>query len=107
VGVLLYIYHTHPGPGRLVRLSLALLLGGAVGNLVDRLRLGHVVDFIDVGPWPVFNLADSSIVVGIILLAALFLLEERPGKHGSQGSPPPKEAAGGAPPGEAAPKPKG
>ncbi len=50
-----------------------MLVGGTLGNLVDRLRMGHVVDFIDVGVgnlrWPSFNVADSSFVVGIILLA--------------------------------------
>ena len=58
----------------LTSVALGLVLGGALGNLTDRaLRgpgfRGHVVDFIDVGPWPVFNLADSAIVVGAILLA--------------------------------------
>ncbi len=50
-------------------------MGGAVGNLIDRVRLGAVTDFVDVGSWPVFNLADSAIVVGSILLAysSLFL----------------------------------
>jgi signal peptidase II len=47
---------------------LVLLLGGAVGNLIDRLRFGYVVDFIDFRFWPVFNLADSCITVGIIWL---------------------------------------
>ena len=42
-----------------------MMLAGAIGNLADRLRLGFVVDFIDIGPWPIFNLADSLIVVGI------------------------------------------
>ena len=41
-------------------------LGGAIGNLVDRVRLGYVVDFIDVGLWPVFNIADSAIVIGLV-----------------------------------------
>lgn len=76
IGVLLLFYRTHPWPGRLVRLSLGLLLGGAVGNLIDRLRSGEVIDFIDVGWWPVFNLADSSIVLGITLLIGLFLLAD-------------------------------
>ncbi|MBU4532876.1 MAG: signal peptidase II [Eubacteriales bacterium] len=49
-------------------LPVALLLGGAIGNLVDRLRLGAVIDFIDFGFWPVFNVADIAIVVGIALL---------------------------------------
>ena len=76
IGVLLLFYRTHPWPGRFVRLSLGLQLGGAIGNLIDRLYVGEVVDFIDVGPWPIFNLADSSIVVGIGLLLALFLFFE-------------------------------
>ena len=92
VGILLYFYHAHPWPGRLLRLSLGLQLGGAIGNLVDRLRLGHVVDFIDVGSWPVFNLADSSIVVGITLLVTLFLLEERSARNRGSGQPPRDES---------------
>ena len=61
----------------LVRVALGLLLGGAVGNLIDRIRLGEVVDFIDVGAWPVFNLADSAVVVGIILIIYYFLFIAR------------------------------
>ena len=57
----------------LFKISLGLLLGGAVGNLIDRIRFGEVVDFIDVGAWPVFNLADSAIVVGVIIII-LYLL---------------------------------
>ncbi|MDA0989042.1 MAG: signal peptidase II [Chloroflexi bacterium] len=66
IGVLLLFYRTHPVSSTILRLSLGLQLGGAIGNLVDRARLGYVVDFIDVGAWPVFNLADSAIVVGLI-----------------------------------------
>ena len=66
IGVLLIFYRTNPINSTLLRLSLGLQLGGAIGNLVDRVRLGYVVDFIDVGAWPVFNLADSAIVVGLI-----------------------------------------
>ncbi len=54
---------------RLGKPVLGLVLGGTVGNLVDRLRLGYVTDFIDVGVWPTFNIADSAITVGVILLA--------------------------------------
>jgi len=50
-------------------LALGLVLGGTVGNLIDRAFIGHVTDFIKVGPWPDFNIADSSLVVGGILLA--------------------------------------
>lgn len=49
----------------LERLPLAMILGGAAGNLIDRIRLGHVVDFLDFRIWPVFNLADSFITVGV------------------------------------------
>jgi len=54
---------------RLSKLALGLVLGGTIGNLIDRLRLGYITDFIDIGIWPAFNLADSSIVVGVILFA--------------------------------------
>lgn len=46
----------------------ALILAGAVGNLIDRLRLGYVLDFIELPHWPVFNLADAAIVIGVVLL---------------------------------------
>ena len=49
-------------------LALGLILGGALGNLVDRLRFGHVVDFLDFKIWPVFNIADSAITIGAFLL---------------------------------------
>lgn len=55
--------------GLLAMISSGLVLGGALGNAVDRIRLGYVVDFLDVRVWPVFNLADSAIVVGSLLLA--------------------------------------
>ena len=59
--------------------ALGLLIGGSVSNLVDRVRLGHVTDFIDFGWWPAFNLADSFIVIGVaILLAALLGSDRRP-----------------------------
>jgi signal peptidase II len=62
--------HGHPVPA----LAYALILGGAVGNLIDRGLYGYVVDFIDFHWWPVFNLADSAITVGITLLALSILL---------------------------------
>lgn len=71
--VLIMVYYSQPRPTNLLRFSLALQLGGAFGNLLDRLRLGAVTDFIDVGPWPVFNLADASIVTGLLLLVWVLL----------------------------------
>jgi signal peptidase II len=58
---------------RVERLAFGLILGGAVGNLIDRVRLGAVIDFIDIGGtgyrWPAFNVADSAITIGVTLLA--------------------------------------
>lgn len=53
---------------RLESFALYLILAGAVGNLIDRLRLGFVIDFLDFRVWPVFNLADSAITIGMVLL---------------------------------------
>ena len=53
--------------------ALALILGGAAGNLIDRLRFGYVVDFIDLHFWPVFNIADSCITIGAISLFVIIL----------------------------------
>lgn len=52
---------------QLFRFSIGLIIGGALANLIDRIRYGYVVDFIDVRVWPVFNIADSSITIGIII----------------------------------------
>ena len=49
-------------------IALSLVLGGALGNLIDRLRFGYVVDFLDLRIWPVFNIADSAITIGTILM---------------------------------------
>ncbi|MBA7678182.1 Lipoprotein signal peptidase [subsurface metagenome] len=49
--------------------ALGLVLGGTVGNIIDRLRFGYVTDFIDFGFWPAFNVADSSVVIGVIIFA--------------------------------------
>ena len=61
-----------PNRSRLLPVAISLVLGGAIGNLIDRLRFGYVVDFIDVHyrgwHWPAFNVADSVIVIGVILL---------------------------------------
>jgi signal peptidase II len=74
VALVLYLRYLPPS-SRLLKVALGLLLGGAVGNLIDRVRLGEVTDFIDVGAWPVFNLADSAIVVGTVLIVYYLLFE--------------------------------
>ncbi len=70
--LVLYLRYLPPG-SRLLKIGLGLELGGAIGNLIDRVRLGEVTDFIDVGAWPVFNVADSAIVVGTFLIAYYLL----------------------------------
>lgn len=77
VSTVIIIYnHFLPARHQLYRVALGLQLGGAVGNLLSRIRLGHVTDFLDFGPWPVFNVADLCVVTGVIMLAFLMLLEE-------------------------------
>lgn len=58
-----------PKENKTERFALALILGGAVGNWFDRLRFGAVIDFLDFRVWPVFNLADSAITIGVTLFA--------------------------------------
>jgi len=74
VAFIYYFYRTYAIHSRLLRLCIGLQLGGAFGNLSDRIIFGYVTDFIDVGWWPVFNLADSSIVVGISILIVIILM---------------------------------
>ncbi len=60
-----------------VQIAMGLQLGGAFGNLIDRIRFGSVTDFLDFKFWPVFNLADSAIVVGMLLMLVFMGVEER------------------------------
>jgi signal peptidase II len=65
------------GMDRVWTISLGLVAGGTLGNLIDRLRLGgSVVDFIDFRFWPVFNVADSAITIGMVILALKVILEK-------------------------------
>lgn len=70
-------YRRMPTPHWMVKVALGLQLGGALGNLTDRLTRGAVIDFVDMGPFWIFNVADSSVVVGTIVLGLYFLWEER------------------------------
>jgi signal peptidase II len=67
-----FVTHLHR---RLVWLPTGLLLGGAAGNLIDRIRLGAVTDFVKLPHWPAFNLADACITVGVVIL--VYVLEKR------------------------------
>ncbi len=95
VVVVIIVYYRRLALGSWVlRLAFGLQLGGAVGNLIDRVSRGYVTDFIDFRVWPVFNVADSGIVVGTILLAYYALFLERGRREESQ---PAGEAQTGAP----------
>jgi signal peptidase II len=61
---------------RVFAVALGLILGGAVGNLIDRIWLGYVIDMFDFRVWPVFNVADSCITVGTVILAANILFRK-------------------------------
>jgi len=74
-----------PPRSTLLKVGLGLDLGGAMGNLIDRFRLGEVTDFVKLGAWPVFNLADTAIVVGTFLIAFYLLFAARKSKHDKAG----------------------
>jgi signal peptidase II len=79
---LAYVRQTQPP--LLLGLAVGLAVGGAVGNLIDRVRLGHVIDFIAIGPWPNFNVADSAVTVGVVGFIAWMLWLGRDASHAPQ-----------------------
>lgn len=96
---LLLIYFAANATRPWLWLPAGLLLGGALGNLVDRVREGAVIDFIDPIAWPAFNVADSCIVIGV--LALLYVVEVRPGEgHAGDGVAAGAEGADGRDGGE-------
>lgn len=69
VVVLIFIYYYHSKPeSLLINTSLGLIIGGAISNFIDRLYFSRVIDFLDFRVWPVFNFADSAIVIGVLLV---------------------------------------
>jgi signal peptidase II len=89
VVVILTVLHRSRRRDRLQQVALGLVLGGALGNLIDRLRLREVVDFLDVGigahRWPTFNVADSGVTIGVSLLV-IWLLRSEAGPERSRAS---------------------
>jgi signal peptidase II len=88
--VLLGVYYFRlPAEKRALRFGLGLVLGGALGNLIDRMLYGYVIDFIDVSlyfaRWPAFNLADSAIVVGVALMSVDLVFHVEPEPAGERG----------------------
>jgi signal peptidase II len=92
IGAIVAYYLFPPFNHWVVKVAMGMLLGGAAGNFIDRLRLGWVTDFIDFSFWPTFNVADSSISVGVTLLIGGYLLHEYLGQksevaHGTTSDP--------------------
>jgi len=77
-----YFYYTTPKEFSVLSTGFALIFGGAIGNLIDRIRFGKVVDFLDVYignyHWPAFNIADSAICVGVIIFSYHILFKKMP-----------------------------
>lgn len=84
VGALIYYFPQTEKDDWLLKLAMGLQLGGAIGNLIDRLMMGKVTDFISIANFPVFNIADASISVGVlVLLAGVWLREQQEKKRNS------------------------
>ena len=77
VGWMLLFFARSGARHPILPIALGLLIGGSASNLLDRVRLGHVTDFLDVEFWPAFNLADTFIVLGVLILLAALLLPQR------------------------------
>jgi signal peptidase II len=75
--LILIFYPQVPRKEWALRLAMGLQLGGALGNFADRIKFGHVTDFISVWNFPVFNVADSSITIGVAVLIIAVYIEER------------------------------
>jgi signal peptidase II len=74
LGIVLWLFSRDPTrPGMWV--ATGLLAGGAIGNLIDRIRHGHVTDFIELPHWPPFNLADCGITCGVVILLVIYIRE--------------------------------
>lgn len=80
--VLYYVFP--PMEHGIIRIALGMQLGGAIGNLIDRVRMGEVTDFIDVGGFPTFNIADASISVSIAAVLLFFVMQEVDGSSKKQ-----------------------
>lgn len=79
VVIFIFIFYSRlAGDDWWMRVAIGLEFGGAIGNLIDRIQIGHVTDFISVGNFPVFNIADASITVGVgVMLIALWREEKK------------------------------
>ena len=85
--VVIYYFPQIPRAEWALRLALSMQLGGAIGNLIDRLTIGHVTDFISIGNFAVFNVADASITMGVVVLMVGIWLQDRREKKDKDAAP--------------------
>ena len=76
VAIIFILINLRSKRSKACEIALCLIMGGAISNLIDRLRVGAVIDFLDFRIWPVFNIADSAITIGTILLAYFMLFKK-------------------------------
>jgi hypothetical protein len=87
--VVIWFYRSQKSPSWLLSIGVGLIMGGAFGNLLDRLRVGYVIDFVQVGWFPIFNVADSAISTAVVLMLLWSLREDAarvPSADGGEGS---------------------
>lgn len=85
VGLMVWFFARSGRRHPVLPVALGLVLGGSIANLIDRVRLGHVTDFLDLDAWPAFNLADTFIVVGVAILFGALVLGDRSHRmHGAR-----------------------
>lgn len=78
---------SHLAPTALNQVAIGMIFGGAVGNMIDRVRLGYVIDYVAVGSWPKFNIADSAITIGVAIVLLGLVRDQQPGSSTSAPSP--------------------
>lgn len=84
---IIFYFPRVPKEDRLIRFSMLLYLGGGIGNLIDRLTQGYVTDFVSIGSFPVFNVADACISIGVVILALGVYLKEQEEKKNTNTPP--------------------
>lgn len=83
--VIHHLYRLYAKKNRWLKISLGLIIGGAIGNLIDRFRYGYVIDFLDFyikqSHWPAFNVADTSITIGMTIFSIIFIFYSKQKEH--------------------------
>lgn len=79
--LLIFYFFRLKDNGNLIYVGLAMIIGGAIGNLIDRIRMRQVIDFIEIGvkrfKWPIFNIADSFVTIGIIIILCIWIFHKK------------------------------